>query len=82
MPADTYANQPEDVTAVAIRAVLICKADMDEELVYNLTKTLYEKTDELSNAKKSEIIIDEALLGVSTPVHAGAARYYAEAGIQ
>lgn len=82
IPADTYANQPEDVTAVAIRAVLICKADMDEELVYNLTKTLYEKTDELSNAKKSEIIIDEALLGVSTPVHAGAARYYAEAGIQ
>ena len=82
IPADTYANQPEDVTAVAIRAVLICKADLDEELVYNLTKTLYEKTDELSNAKKSEIIIDEALLGVSTPVHAGAARYYAGAGIQ
>lgn len=82
IPAGTYPNQTEDVQAMAIRATLICSADMDEELVYNLTKTLYEKTDALSHAKKAEIVIDDALMGISTPVHPGAARYYAEVGLQ
>ncbi|MEF9895772.1 MAG: TAXI family TRAP transporter solute-binding subunit, partial [Clostridia bacterium] len=43
IPAGTYPSQETDVTTVAIRAILIAKNDLDEELVYNITKTLYEK---------------------------------------
>lgn len=82
IPAGTYQSMDEDIVTVAIRAILICPADLDEEMVYNLTKTLFEKTDELSHAKKAEIAVADALLGVSTPVHPGAERYYAEAGIK
>lgn len=81
IPAGTYPNQTEDASAAAIRAILICKSSLSDDLVYNLTKILYEKTDELSHAKKAEIKLEDALLGVSTPVHPGAQRYYDEAGL-
>ena len=81
IPAGTYPNQEADAAAVAIRAILICKADLSEDLIYNVTKTLYEKTGEISHAKGAEIVIEDALLGVSTPVHPGAERYYKEAGL-
>ncbi|MEG0934904.1 MAG: TAXI family TRAP transporter solute-binding subunit [Clostridia bacterium] len=82
IPAGTYPSQEADVTTVAIRAILIAKNDLDEELVYNITKTLYEKTGDISHAKGKEIKIEDALLGISVPVHPGAARYFAEKGIQ
>ncbi|MEG1604482.1 MAG: TAXI family TRAP transporter solute-binding subunit [Clostridia bacterium] len=82
IPAGTYPSQETDVTTVAIRAILIAKNDLDEELVYNITKTLYEKTGDISHAKGKEIKIEDALLGISVPVHPGAARYFAEKGIQ
>lgn len=81
IPAETYPGQTEDANAVAIRAILICKADLSEDLIYNVTKTLYEKTGDISHAKGAEIMLEDALLGVSTPVHPGAERYYKEAGI-
>lgn len=81
IPTGTYPGQEADVSAVAIRAILICKGDLSEDLVYNLTKTLYEKTGDLTHAKKAEIKLEDAKLGVSTPIHPGAARYYAEAGV-
>lgn len=81
IPADTYPNQTADAAAVAIRAILICKADLSEDLIYNVTKTLYEKTGDISHAKGAEILLDQALLGVSTPVHPGAERYYTEVGL-
>ncbi|MEF9972713.1 MAG: TAXI family TRAP transporter solute-binding subunit [Clostridia bacterium] len=82
IPAGTYPSQEADVTTVAIRAILIAKNDLDEELVYNITKTLYEKTGDISHAKGKEIKIEDALLGISVPVHPGAARYFAEKGIK
>lgn len=82
IPAETYQNQTEDVSAVAIRAILIAKADLSEDLAYDIVKTLYEKTDEISHAKKAEILLSDALMGVSTPVHPGAQKYYDEQGVK
>ncbi len=82
IPAGTYPNQAEDANMVGIRAILICANSLSEDMVYEMVKTLYEKTGDISHAKGAEITIDNALLGVSTPVHAGAAKYYAEKGIQ
>ncbi|MDO4546899.1 MAG: TAXI family TRAP transporter solute-binding subunit [Clostridia bacterium] len=81
IPAGTYPNQEADANVVAIRAMLICKNDLSEDLVYNIVKTLYEKKDEISHSKAAEIHLEEALLGVSVPVHPGAARYYEEVGV-
>lgn len=82
IPAGTYTGQTEDANMVGIRAILIVSNALSEDAVYEMTKALYEKTGDISHAKGSEIVIESALLGVSTPVHPGAAKYYAEKGIQ
>lgn len=68
---------------VAILATLACSADLDEELVYHLTKTLFENQPELAqaHAKGAELDINNAITGVSVPFHPGAARYYQEQGL-
>ncbi len=81
VPAGTYSGMEEDVTVPAVSAVLICAKDVKEELVYNLTKTLYESTAELSHAKKSEISAENAVKGIPVPFHAGAERYFKEIGL-
>lgn len=81
VPAGTYNGMDADVTVAAVSAVLICAKDLDEELVYNLTKTLYADTAELSHAKKAEISAENAVKGIPVPFHAGAAKYFKEVGV-
>ena len=47
-----------------------------------MTKVLYENTSELTHAKKSEISAAVGVTGIPTPFHAGAAKYFAEKGIE
>jgi hypothetical protein len=42
IPANTYAGQAEPVTTIAVMAQWVCGAEVDEELVYTLTKALWE----------------------------------------
>lgn len=83
IPGGTYPGIDEDVQTVAITALLVCKSDLDDDLVYEMVKGLYERGDELlTHSKKVEITLDTALDGVGTlPVHPGAERYYKEAGL-
>ncbi|RJQ77961.1 MAG: TAXI family TRAP transporter solute-binding subunit [Desulfobacteraceae bacterium] len=82
VPANTYRGLTEEVTTVAVNAVLICASDLDEEVVYNLTKALFENQAELSSAhaKGKELSLKTAAKGVSIPFHPGAQKYYKEKG--
>ena len=82
VPGGTYAGQDADVTVPAITALLIVSKDADEELVYQLTKTLFECTDQIGHAKAAELSVEAAVEGVPVPFHPGAARYYAECGYE
>lgn len=82
IPAGTYTGMDEDITVPAITALLIVSKDADEELVYQLTKTLFECTDQISHAKGAELKVETAIEGVPVPFHPGAARYYAECGYE
>ena len=64
-------------------ANLICNVDLCEELVYNLTKSLFENQAELAaaNAKGAELSLEKAVEGASVPFHPGAEKYYKEKGI-
>ena len=81
VPAGTYNGMESDVVVPAVSAVLICAKDMDEELVYNLTKVLYGDTAELSHAKKEMISAQYAVTGIPVPFHPGAERYFTEIGV-
>jgi hypothetical protein len=80
---ETYKGMTADATTVAVKATLIVRDDLDETVVYNLTKALFENQEELakSHAKGKELDINEAVKGISVPLHPGAKRYYVEKGI-
>lgn len=83
IPANTYKGQSEDVSTVAVNAVLIVNADIKDDVVYNLTKALFENQAELAaaHAKGKELNLASAAKGVSIPFHPGAVKYYKEKGL-
>ena len=81
VPAGAYKGILEDVTVPAVGAVLICGKDLDEELVYQMTKVLYENKDEMTHAKKEFISAETGVEGIPVPFHPGAERYFKEKGL-
>jgi uncharacterized protein len=83
VPANTYKGQTADVSTVAVNAVLIAGSSLKEEMVYNLTKALFENQADLAaaHAKGKELNMKTAVTGVSIPFHPGAVKYYKEKGL-
>jgi len=81
IPAETYSGQTEAVTVINDPATLFVKADADEELVYSITKTLFDNLDQLAeiHPQAGAIALESA---TNTPIdlHPGAQRYFDEAG--
>ena len=84
IPAGTYNGQTEDVTTVTVKATLIVSADASEEDVYDLTAAIFDNIDAITteNAKGAELSIENATSGMAAPFHAGAAKYFAEKGVE
>ncbi|KYO64311.1 TAXI family TRAP transporter solute-binding subunit [Thermovenabulum gondwanense] len=86
IPAGTYSYKGKDypeINTVSLQAVLYVREDLDEELVYNLTKLLYEKSDEIAkgHAAGAQIKLDNAIKGITTDFHPGAIKFYKEKGM-
>ncbi len=83
VPAGTYEGQTEDVKTVTVKATLIVNADATEEDVYNLTAAIFDNAEAITaeNAKGAELSIENATSGMTVPFHAGAAKYFAEKGV-
>lgn len=83
-PAGTYDGQEADVPTVSVGAQLVTSADQPEELIYGITKALYnENTQKLfavGHAKGKLITLDSAVQGAGIPFHPGAEKFYKEAG--
>lgn len=82
IPAGTYKGQTTDVKTVAAKATLVVGAEVSEKVVYDLTKALFENQAELAaaHAKGKELVLEEAVKGISVPFHPGAEKYYKEVG--
>ena len=84
IPAGTYPNQKEDITTTAIKMVLFCTADLDDETAYLLTKTLWENIGELGDSQSNlrGLTPQQAVLDIAgLPLHEGARQYYSEIGV-
>lgn len=83
IPAGTYAKQEDDVSTVAVMAMLVVTEDMDEDLAYNITKAIYDNLDRVVTAHTvGKMITKEgALDGMPIELHPGAAKYFKEEGI-
>jgi TRAP transporter TAXI family solute receptor len=79
IPKHTYPGQTTDIETVGVDNLLVCREDMSEELVYQLTKAFFAALPELARVHAAAMLIDsEQALATPIPLHAGAARYYRE----
>lgn len=85
IPAGTYDGQDADVNTIAVGAQWITSADQPEELIYGITKALWNDASraqlDAGHAKGKMIVMDNALAGLGLPLHPGAERFYREAGL-
>jgi TRAP transporter TAXI family solute receptor len=83
IPAGTYKGLDKDVKSVAVLAMLATRDDIPEDVIYKVTKAIFEHTDELVEAHKraKDITLETALDGMSIPLHPGAEKYYKEVGL-
>ena len=88
IPGGVYEGVDNDVLTPAVSALFVVSSDLDEELVYGITKALWnDNTRRLldsGHAKGKQIRLETALdgvIGLGVPLHAGAERFYREAGM-
>ena len=84
VPAGTYPGQSKDINTIAQPNFLACDPDLPEEVVYLITKTIYENLPFLHNIHKATnaMKLEKAIGGLPVPLHPGAAKYYKEQGIE
>lgn len=82
--AGTYPGQDKDINTVAQPNFLAVNADVDENHVYLLTKTIYENLPFLQaiHPATKAMNVEAAMAGLPVPLHPGAARYYKEVGLE
>ena len=73
----------KDIESFGVSATLISSTDVSDEIVYALTKSIFENFDTFkrlhpafANLNKTDMLKN----GLSIPFHSGAVRYYQEAG--
>ncbi|MER1958267.1 MAG: TAXI family TRAP transporter solute-binding subunit [Solibacillus sp.] len=77
IPSGTYGLE-SDIPAVSVGAMLAVKKDLSEDLVYEMTKAIYDNTDKISHAKGAFIKAETGLDGIGIDVHPGAQKYFDE----
>lgn len=82
IPAGTYSFLKEDIIAFRTWGILIVNKNVDEEIVYKLTKAIAENIDYLGSVHKQMGIITPLTMGIiqGIPLHPGAEKYYKEIG--
>ena len=75
-------NTPEDIVTVGLGNLWIVRDNMPEDLVYKVTKAVFEHLDELGKAHpQGKNVSIETATSVSIPLHPGAIKYYKERGV-
>jgi len=83
IPAGTYPGQSTDINTIAQPNLLVVRNDVSDEVVYKVTKTIYENLSFLNNIHKATkaMSLKDAIKGLPVPLHPGALKYYEEMGL-
>lgn len=81
IPSGTYGLESA-LTTVAVQAMLVASSDLSEDVVYEITKAIFENLDKVTHAKGKLIKVENALNGVGIDVHPGAQKYFDEKGVK
>jgi uncharacterized protein len=83
--AGTYPKVDVPTSCVANMSMLVCRPDLNPELVYQVTKMIFEKRDDFITSHKAmanDFSLENAMSQPKlAPFHPGALRYYKEKGL-
>jgi len=74
IPPGTYPSQGSVVHTVGVDLLLVCRADLDKKIVYELTRAYFEQSPKNIRTRPDPQRAPAAVI----PLHPGAARYYRE----
>lgn len=83
VPANTYTGQTSDVAGAAVVNYLVTRSDLSTDLVYGMTKSIFDNLPELaaSHSAGKDIKLEKALDGMPVPLHPGAEKFFKEKGL-
>lgn len=82
IPANTYTGQDTEVVTAAVVNFLITRSDLADELVYQMTKAIFDNLDAMvaAHAAARQMSVEAAPKDSPVPLHPGAERYFKEKG--
>jgi len=81
----SYPGQEQPNQVATVWNIIIARADMPDQVAYNIVKTIFEKRDDLILVHKEAQNFDlkhQSAAAASIPYHPGAAKYFAERGVK
>jgi len=85
IPKGAYKGVTDDIPTIGLVTSLVVSADLPDDMVYHITKAIFENLPELAKIKKkaiAEVSLENGLSGAMIPIHPGAKRYYDEHGVK
>jgi len=83
IPGGLYKNNPDDVETFGVSATFVSSAEVDEDVVYETVKAVFDDFDRFKRLHPAFENLDQEEMvseGLSAPLHDGAKKYYVEQG--
>ena len=83
IPGGMYKGTDSDVNTFGVKATFVTSADVDEDVVYQVVKAVFDNFDRFKRLHPAfENLTEEEMIsgGLSAPLHPGAEKYYKERG--
>ena len=84
IPGNTYKSNKKDVLTFGIKANLVSSTEVDNKVIYTVTKSFFENFSKLKSLHpvfSSMRLKGSVATGRLAPIHSGAMRYYRESGL-
>ncbi len=84
IPGGMYAGSDEDVETFGVKATFVSSAEVPDDVVYQVTKAVFENFEDFKKLHPAFATLEQKGMvteALSAPLHAGAEKYYQEAGM-
>jgi hypothetical protein len=84
IPGGMYRGNDEDTTTFGVGATFVTSSEVSEDVVYEVVKAVFDNIDQFKSLHPAFANLDPEQMandGLSAPLHAGAERYFREAGL-
>ncbi len=83
IPAGVYKGVDAEISTISVWMIFVAREELEVDIVYRITKALFENTVIMSAAHGlgKQVKLENALKGMSVPLHPGAEKFYKEKGL-